>query len=102
MPTNADAKTDLEAAKTALENQTGAASGPTLDDLLRSIQKIADEVGQLEELALEDAYVPQTTAFQEVTADATAFVGTLNRLKTTFAAVASFAAVLDRVISYVK
>jgi len=102
MATNGDAINDLEASKKALEDQCNGASGTTFLKLLTSIQHIADEVGKLEVLTLNDAYTPQTTAFQNGTADAIAFVQTLNSLRAIFGAVAGLAAAVDKVISYIK
>jgi len=102
MATNGEALADLEDSKRTLEGETSAASGTDLLKLLTAIQHIGDEVGQLEVSTLTDSYVPQTSAFQQATADAKAFVATLESLKVAFAAVATFAAAADKVISYVK
>jgi len=102
MATNGDALADLEDSKRTLEAETSAASGTDLLKLLTAIQHIGDEVGQLEVSTLSDSYLPQTSAFQQATADAKAFVATLESLKVAFAAVAAFAAAVDKAIDYVK
>ena len=102
MPTNADAVSDFEAAKNALEKQIPAAIGTTADKLLLAIQSIADEVGALETVLLTHAYVPQTDAFKAATNDGKTFVASLNSLKQALVVVAGLAQILDRMISYIK
>ena len=102
MPTNADAVSDFEAAKNALEKQIPAAIGTTADKLLLAIQNIADEVGALETDLLSNAYVPQTDAFKAATNDGKTLVASLNSLKQALVVVAGLAQILDRMISYIK
>jgi hypothetical protein len=102
MATNAETIAALEASKTAFEDQCNAAAGADLTKLLVSIQHIADEAGALAVLSLTASYVPQTNAFQSVTAEAKAFLATLDSLKTAFAAVAGFAAAADKVMGCIK
>src|ERR1700678_3344749 len=102
MPTNADAVSDFEAAKNALEKQVPAATGTTADKLLLAVQSIADEVGALETVLLTHAYVPQTDAFKAATNDGKTFVASLNSLKQALVVVAGLAQILDRMISYIK
>ena len=103
MPTNSDAVAQLEGAKKQLEDQTAAASGATLLQLLTAIQHIADEVGAIEALNLDNAaYVPQSNSFQAATADAQAFVATLNHLKAMFAGVGQVAQAADTLLAMIK
>ena len=103
MLTSASAISDLEISKKALEDQCAAASGAVLLKLLMSIQHIADEVGDLEASTLATApYVPQTDSFKAVTADARAFVATLNSIKAAFPALGAVTQAIDKLLTYVK
>lgn len=103
MATNATVTGDLEAAKQALEQQMPGAVGTTGDELILAIQCIANEIGELEQVALENAdYVPRTDAFKAVTTEAKAFLDTLKKIKTALAVAADLAGAIDMAISYVK
>lgn len=103
MATNATVIGDLEAAKQALEQQVPGAVGTMGDESILAIQCIANEIGELEQVALESAgYVPRTDPFKAVTTEAKAFLDTLKKIKMAQAEVAELAGVIDKVISYVK
>jgi len=103
MPTSGDAIQDLEDSKKAFEDECAAASGATLLKLLLSIQHIADEVGAQEaSLLAASTYVPQTDPFKAVTADAKAFVATMNSIKAAFGALGTVASAIDRILTYIK
>jgi hypothetical protein len=102
MTTEAGAIAALVDSKSVLQAQCDAASSDTLAQLIGAIQTISGEIGALEAAALNNAnYVPATDAFKSATADAKAFLVTLNRLKTVFAAAGSVASALDSVINLV-
>ena len=102
MTSNADAIAALEKAKAVLEAQCDAASVDSLKQLSDSIDAISSEIGALELVVLSSAaYVPATDSFKKVTDDAKAFLGTLNKLKTTFAYAGEVASALDTVINLI-
>jgi len=85
-----------------LQDQCDASSGQALAQLTTSIHNIWSEIGALEAAALDDAdYAPATDVFKKATADAQAFLKTLNKLKQKFAAIGTVAKALDSVVSLI-
>jgi len=102
MTTNASAIAALVKSKKALQDQCDAASGDTLKQLENAIHNISSEVGRLETATLNTAtYIPQTDAFKSTTAEAKAFLATLNTLKTAFSTIGEVASALDSVINLI-
>jgi hypothetical protein len=102
MTTNAQAIAALYDSKKSLQDQCDAASGQALKQLTLSIHNISSEIGGLEADALDDAdYTPSTAEFKRETADAQAFLKTLNKLKQKYSTVSTVAKALDSVISLI-
>ena len=103
MATNAEVVTQLEASKDVLQAQCNAASGAQVLQLMTLVHQLADEIGNIEAQALDDAdYVPQSDCFKKETDDAKAFLKTLESVKSAFAAADQVAKAVDTVIGIIS
>jgi hypothetical protein len=102
MATNAEVIATLVAAKTEVQAQTDAASGPLMLQLMAVAHRLADEIGELAVQAANESYVPATDFFKAETEEAESFLESLEDLKSALAGISAFAEAADKVIGIVS